>query len=50
MHYDLIIRRARLHRHDGFVDIAIANGRFARVVPLSSIDETWRDGKAVQLA
>jgi cytosine deaminase len=33
MHYDLIIRHARLHRRDELVDIAIANGQFARIAP-----------------
>jgi cytosine/creatinine deaminase len=33
MHYDLIIRRARLHRRDELVDIAVANGQFARIAP-----------------
>src|SRR5256884_856397 len=31
MQYDLIIRHARLHRHDGFVDIAVKDGRFAKI-------------------
>src|SRR5258707_11541482 len=33
MRYDLIIRHAQLHRRDGLVDIAIASGQFARIVP-----------------
>src|SRR5579885_1264320 len=33
MHYDLIIRHAQLHRRNGLVDIAVANGQFARIVP-----------------
>lgn len=33
MRYDLIIRHAQLHRRDGLVDIAIANGQFARIAP-----------------
>jgi cytosine deaminase len=31
MQYDLIIRHARLHRHEGLVDIAVQNGLFARI-------------------
>src|ERR1700730_8578374 len=31
MQYDLIIRHAPLHRHDGFVDIAVKDGRFAKI-------------------
>src|SRR5947209_10080192 len=31
MQYDLIIRHARLHRRDGFVDIAVKDGRFAKI-------------------
>src|SRR5438270_9441752 len=31
MQYDLIIRHARLHRRDGFVDIAGKDGRFAKI-------------------
>ena len=31
MSYDLIIRHARLHRRSGFVDIAVQDGKFARV-------------------
>ena len=31
MQYDLVIRHARLHRHDGFVDIAVQDGRFAKI-------------------
>src|SRR5579871_6785786 len=33
MHYDLIIRHARLHRQEGLVDIAIETGRFAKIAP-----------------
>lgn len=32
MQYDLVIRHARLHRHEGFVDIAVQDGRFAKIV------------------
>ncbi|HLZ64249.1 MAG TPA: cytosine deaminase [Ktedonosporobacter sp.] len=39
MRYDLIIRHARLHRRDGLVDLAIAGGQFARIVPhLTQVD------------
>jgi cytosine deaminase len=31
MQYDLIIRRAQLHRRSGLVDIAIQDGQFARI-------------------
>ena len=31
MQYDLIIRHAQLHRHQGLVDIAVQHGRFARI-------------------
>lgn len=41
MPYDLIIRHARLHRHEGLVDLAIAAGRFARIAPdLSTLTAT----------
>ena len=33
MHYDLIIRRARLHRVQETVDIAVKDGLFARIAP-----------------
>ncbi len=33
MHYDLLIRHAQLHRREGLVDIAVANGQFARIAP-----------------
>ena len=32
MQYDLIIRHAQLHRHDGLVDIATKDGHFASIV------------------
>src|SRR5438552_8255558 len=34
MTYDLILRRAQLHRQQGPVDIAIENGRFAHISPV----------------
>src|SRR5579884_3981638 len=41
MDYDLIIRRALLHRRSGPVDIAISDGRFANIAgELSSADAT----------
>lgn len=33
MPYDLLIRHARLHRREGLVDLAVENGRFARIAP-----------------
>ena len=33
MLYDLLIRHARLHRREGLVDLAIKDGRFARIAP-----------------
>ena len=33
MSYDLLIRHARLRRREGLVDIAVENGRFARIAP-----------------
>ena len=33
MPYDLLIRNARLHRRSGAVDIAVQDGRFARIAP-----------------
>ena len=32
MQYDLIVRHAQLHRHDGLVDIATKDGHFASIV------------------
>ena len=32
MRYDLIIRHAQLHHHDGLVDIATKDGQFASIV------------------
>ena len=31
MQYDLIIHNAQLHRHSGLVEIAVQDGRFARI-------------------
>jgi cytosine/creatinine deaminase len=31
MPYDLLIRHARLHRHQGLIDLAIQDGRFVRI-------------------
>lgn len=33
MHYDLLIRHARLHRREGLYDLAILDGHFARIAP-----------------
>ncbi len=33
MHYDLIIRHARLHRREQLFDLAIQNGQFAQIAP-----------------
>lgn len=43
MRYDLIIRHAQLHRRDGLVDIAIADGQFARIAPELSGDDAARE-------
>lgn len=33
MLYDLLVRHARLHRREGLFDLAVHNGRFARIAP-----------------
>lgn len=33
MPYELLIRHARLHRHQGLIDLAIQDGRFVRIAP-----------------
>ncbi len=43
MHYDLIIRHARLHRFDRFVDIAVKDGRFVKVASELSSDTAQRE-------
>src|SRR5713226_6043018 len=43
MQYDLIIRRARLHRHQGQVDIAIRDGHFARITSDLSADSATQE-------
>lgn len=44
MHYDLIIRHAHLRDHNnGLVDIAIADGQFARIVPNLTDSEATRE-------
>jgi len=43
MQYDLIIRHAQLHRHDGLVDIAVQDGRFVRVATDLSTDSAQRE-------
>jgi cytosine/creatinine deaminase len=51
MSYDLLIRRARLHRRQQPVDIAIKDGFFARIAPDLSAEEATRvvdaDGRLV---
>ncbi len=51
MSYDLLIRRARLHRRQEPVDIAIKDGLFARIAPDLSAEEATRvvdaDGRLV---
>ena len=43
MHYDLIIRRARLHRVQETVDIAVKDGLFARIAPDLSDAQATRE-------
>src|SRR5437763_16198183 len=43
MHYDLIIRHARLHRRDGLVYIAVKGGQFARITNDLSSDSAIRE-------
>ncbi len=43
MQYDLIIRHARLHRHDGFADIAVKDGRFVKIASELSSDSAQRE-------
>ncbi|HET9919140.1 MAG TPA: cytosine deaminase, partial [Ktedonobacteraceae bacterium] len=43
MHYDLIIRHARLHRQPGQFDIAVQDGQFARIEPELSADGATRE-------
>src|SRR5947208_3430336 len=43
MQYDLIIRHARLHRHDGFTDIAVKDGRFVKIASELSSDSAQRE-------
>src|SRR5439155_1985806 len=43
MQYDLVIRHARLHRRDGFVDIAVQNGRFAKIAGELSSQSAQRE-------
>lgn len=52
MHYDLIIRHAQLHRRAGLVDVAIKDGRFARIAselssPSSAMREIDAEGRLV---
>src|SRR5436305_14710871 len=43
MHYDLIVRHAQLHRHQGLVDIAIQDRHFARIAGDLSSDTAARE-------
>lgn len=43
MHYDLIVRHARLHRHQGLVDIAVKDGRFVRIAADLAADSADRE-------
>jgi len=43
MHYDLLIRHAQLHRHQGLVDIAIQHGQFAAIANDLSRDSATRE-------
>jgi len=43
MPYDLIIRHAQLHRHQGLVDIAVEHGRFVRIASELSSDSAHRE-------
>lgn len=51
MQYDLILRHAQLHRHQGLVDIAVQDGRFVKVAHELVTDSGQReldaDGKLV---
>jgi cytosine/creatinine deaminase len=43
MQYDLIIRHAQLHRHQGLVDIAVQDGYFAKIGGELSLDTARRE-------
>ena len=43
MHYDLIIRHAHLHRRPDLVDIAVQDGRFARIAGELTSDSAPRE-------
>ncbi len=43
MHYDLLLRHAQLHRHQGLVDIAIRNGHFATIAEELPHDTATRE-------
>ncbi|GAC1400048.1 MAG: cytosine deaminase [Ktedonobacteraceae bacterium] len=43
MHYDLIIRHARLHHADGFIDIAVKDGQFVKIVSKLSSESAQRE-------
>lgn len=47
MHYDVIVRHARLHRREGLFDIAVKDGQFARIErELSSAETAAREIEA----
>ncbi len=43
MPYDLLLRHAQLHRHQGLVDISVENGRFTRIAPDLSSERAIRE-------
>jgi cytosine deaminase len=43
MHYNLIIRHARLHRHEELVDIAVNDGQFAKIGDIDAGDHADRE-------
>ena len=43
MQYDLIIRHARLHRREGLVDIAVQDGKFAKIADELASDRAQRE-------
>jgi cytosine/creatinine deaminase len=46
MHYDVIVRHARLHRREGLFDIAVQDGQFARIEHELSADTAAREIEA----
>ncbi len=43
MPYDLLLRHAQLHRHQGLVDIGVENGSFTRIAPDLSSERVIRE-------